>query len=165
MYKGTVKRNLTLTIIAAGLVLAGCSRTFLIFPSGSLDTGIYFQFGFSESELTRNRITSFNVYAVSDTRSLDLIWSLSGRSRLGKIEYGVVPDRLNEQAPATNLERGGVYHVSATDDPIDPTSPPGGADLIFYLSEIGEPVTCDTAPECLSAVADIGTDQTTSLAR
>ena len=137
-------------VLAASL--ASCSRGFEIIPAGTLDSGIYFEFGTFDGTRTRNRIVAFNVYTYSDEGDRELIWALEGRARVGAIRYGVPPAKLTAQSPAPALEVMRVYTVQAQDQPRGLITPPGGALLTFYVSETGVPIECESLPRCSEAM-------------
>ena len=139
-------------IIVLGLNLAACSRAFQIFPAGTLQSGVYFEFGVLDGSRTKNRIVFFNVSAVSADLTRELIWQLEGRARVVKIRYGVPPEKLNEQSPAPPLQVMHVYEVLAQDEPRGPMSAPGGAYAVFYISENGVPIECPSVDRCVELV-------------
>ncbi len=140
-------RIITLFVVLA-FGLTACSRAFQIFPEGSLDAGIHFEFGAFDGSRTKNRIVAFNVYAVSNSRLGEPIWSLEGRARVNEIRYGIPPKKLREKGPAEALQPMRIYAVEAIDDPRGPMSVPGSAFVIFYISEAGVPIACESLSHC-----------------
>jgi len=141
--------RLFITFVAIVCIgLTSCSRVFWVKASGSINTGIQFEF-FEDpdrSSPARLQVTEVSVVKYDQDRNASEQWLLTGRARLSTVEYGVVPKGLTEHIQAEALLAGGVYEVRVHDDPAIP--PPANGGTMFKLTETGTVIDCRTYLEC-----------------
>ncbi len=128
--------------------LTSCSRVFWVQPSGSINSGVHFEFYEDPDRSTEAtlRVTEVSVVKLDQDGNEAAQWSLTGRARVSSIDYGIVPKGLTEQIAAMPLEPDSVYEIRVHDDPVFPSPASGGA--LFRLNATGEVVICRTFPAC-----------------
>ena len=133
-------------IALASTSLASCSRALFIQPSGSIDSGIRFQF-YRDADRSKEdsyRVTKVLLAQLDKDGGQTELWELSGDSRLSGIEYGAVPKGLMAETPAQALTLAGVYLIEVHEKPF------AIGMAMFRFSDSGQVDECRTLPECLA---------------
>lgn len=144
-----MKRQFLFVVVIVCVFQNSCSRTFIVQASGSLDTGVRFEF-FRGYEPSRLQITSLSVYSQDGSVPRTAEWKVEGNARVSDIDYGVAPKGLEERSSAVPLTIGGVYIVLAGDRIF--FGPPGGGGTTFKITTTGAVIDCSQTPSCLSEI-------------
>ncbi|RUO18029.1 hypothetical protein CWE08_12055 [Aliidiomarina iranensis] len=124
-------------IISLALVLVGCSRTFVVKPSGHMESGINFYFYQSEENDSPSEFYIVDVVVqkkVADKKWV-AVWELSGKQALERIQYGEEYKELGEVVPAAPLEKGELYRILISE--ISRSGPKGFSGAEFSIDGNG----------------------------
>ena len=126
------------TVFVCACLLAGCSRIFVVKPSGSFAGPVRFDFYESKnaSEPSKFQIVEFFVQKQVDGGSWVTSWELAGKQSLSSIEYGANYDGLDVVVAPATLEKNRHYRVLVSDS--SATGPKGHAGSEFYFTDSGE---------------------------
>lgn len=118
--------------------LVGCSRTFLVKPTGGFDSSVRFNFYENEtaSEPSEFKIVEFVIQKKVDNDSWGTSWELSGKQSLSSIEYGAKYEGLDVIVAPEPLKKNTDYRVLVAE--VSATSPKGFAGSEFYFTDSGE---------------------------
>ena len=134
-----MNRYISLVFLAAFLsLLVGCSKTFIVKPSGNFSDSVRFDFYESKDarETTKFGVVEFVVQKEVDGGEWVTIWELRGKQSLSFIEYGSKYDDLNEVVSPDSLEKNVNYRVLVAE--VSFSGPKGYSGSEFYFKESGE---------------------------
>lgn len=128
------------TVFICAFLLVGCSRTFIVKPSGSFTGPVRFDFYENKeaSEPSKFKIVEFVVQKQIDNGSWVTSWELSGKQSLSSIEYGAEYGGLDVVVSPAPLENNVHYRVLAAE--VSAASPKGFSGSQFYFTDSGEMV-------------------------
>ena len=128
------------TVFICTCLLVGCSRTFVVKPSGSFTGPVRFDFYENKEtgEPSKFKIVEFVVQKQLDNGSWVTSWELYGKKSLSSIEYGAEYNGLNVVVSPEPLEKGVHYRVLAAE--VSATSPKGFSGSEFHFTDSGEMV-------------------------
>ena len=140
-------RRAIILIALATIALASCSRALFVQPSGSIDSGVRFDFFRDADRSTKDqyRVTYVLLAQVDHDGAEAEHWKLTGESRLYGIEYGDVPKGLTEESPPQPLVAGRVYVIEIHENPF------AIGTTLFRFSDAGQVEECRTLQECHSS--------------
>ena len=139
-------RRAIVFVALSSVALASCSRALFVQPSGSIDTGIRFDFFRDPDRSTKDeyRVTYALLAQIDHDGNETERWRLIGESKLYGIDYGDVPQGLTEESPAQPLVADRVYLIEIHEKPF------AIGTTLFRFSDTGQVEECRTVQECHS---------------
>jgi hypothetical protein len=117
--------------------LAGCSRTFIVVPSGAINQGLLFSFfeRKSDGQPSDYTIVELFVQRFDEQKNWVTIWELKGKKQLSFVKYGSSYSGLSQVVPPAKLQANSRYRVLVSE--VSATNPKGLGGSEFLLDENG----------------------------